>query len=144
VTSPPPLQTHPELQDEVVAWTTELLQQQSDQYNVVDPVIISNGKTEAQPAHCDIKDQSHLWREDPPLSGITALEDNTLLLVMRDLLEGYKNQLEMVALNAGDVLIFHALLVHAGGDYSRTNRRIHFTALSRNGMSRPINETYVV
>jgi hypothetical protein len=61
VTSPPPLQTHPELQDEVIAWTTELLQQQSDQYNVVDPVIISNGKTEAQPAHCDIKDQSHLW-----------------------------------------------------------------------------------
>ena len=36
------LQTHPQLQDEVIAWTTELLQQQFDQYNVVDPVIISN------------------------------------------------------------------------------------------------------
>jgi ectoine hydroxylase-related dioxygenase (phytanoyl-CoA dioxygenase family) len=78
------------------------------------------------------------------LSGITALEDNTLLLVMRDSLESYEGQLEAVALNAGDVLIFHALLVHAGGNYSRTNRRIHFTALSQNGMSRPINETYVV
>ena len=138
------LQTHPELQDEVIAWTTELLQQQFDHYNVVDPVIISNGNTAAQPAHCDIKDQSHLWREDPPLSGIIALEDNTLLLVMRNSLESYEGQLEAVALNAGDVLIFHALLVHAGGSYSRTNRRIHFTALSQNGMSRPINETYVV
>jgi ectoine hydroxylase-related dioxygenase (phytanoyl-CoA dioxygenase family) len=39
-------------------------------------------------------------------------------------LENY-NELEAIKLEAGDVLIFHALLIHAGCAYSKTNRRLH-------------------
>ena len=111
----------------------------------MDAVILANGKVGAQPAHCDIRDKSHLWCEDPPLSGLIALENGTKLLVMRDSLENYNGELEAIELEAGDVLIFHALLIHAGSAYSKTNRRLHFTALGQRSMrSRPINETYVV
>ena len=124
---------------------TQLLQQQLDEYTIVDAAILANGKVGAQPAHCDIRDQSHLWRDDPPLSGLISLENYTKLLVMRDSLENYNGELEAIELEAGDVLIFHALLIHAGCAYSKTNRRLHFTALGQRSMrSRPINETYVV
>ena len=79
------------------------------------------------------------------VSGLIALENDTKLLVMRDSLENYNGELEAIDLEAGDVLIFHALLIHAGSAYSKTNRRLHFTALGQRSMrSRPINETYVV
>jgi hypothetical protein len=133
------------LSADVVTTATQLLQQQLDEYTIVDPAILANGKVGAQPAHCDIRDQSHLWCEDPPLSGLIALEKDTKLLVMPASLENYNGELETIELEAGDVLIFHALLIHAGSAYSKTNRRLHFTALGhRSWRSRPINETYVV
>ena len=98
----------------------------------------------AQPAHCDIRNQSHLWENDPPLSGIVALENGTSLLILRDSLEDYGGKLEKVVLNAGDVLVFPGLLVHAGSGYMKLNKRIHFTALSKSSKSRPINETFIV
>ena len=52
------------LSADVVTTATQLLQQQLDEYTIVDPAILANGKVAAQPAHCDIRDQSHLWRED--------------------------------------------------------------------------------
>jgi hypothetical protein len=105
---------------------------------------ISNGKTEAQPVHCDIRDGSHLWRDDPPLSGIIALEDSTVLLVIPDSLESYECAFETVTLDAGNVLVIYALVVHAGAGYSKATRRMHFTALTPSCKSRPGNETYVV
>jgi hypothetical protein len=135
----------PALSADVVTTATQLLQQQLDKYTIVDPAILVNGKVGAQPAHCDIRDQSHLWCEDPPLSGLISHEKDTKLVVMPASLENYSGELETIELEAGDVLIFHALLIHAGSAYSKTNRRLHFTALGQRSLrSRPINETYVV
>jgi hypothetical protein len=138
------MSSEPEFQAEVVAWLVTFIRQVLDEYVITDACVLANGICGAQPAHCDIRDQSHLWENDPPLSGIVALENGTSLLIMRDSLEDYGGKLEKVVLNAGDVLVFHGLLVHAGSGYTKVNKRIHFTALTKSGKSRPINETFVV
>ena len=55
---------------DVVTTARQLLQKQLDEYTIVGPTILANGKVGVQLAHCDIRDQSHLWRDDPPLSGL--------------------------------------------------------------------------
>lgn len=104
----------PPLGVDVVTTATQLLQQQFEQYKVVDAATLANGTVGAQQAHFDVRDQSHLWCEHPPFSGLISLEKDTKLLAMRDGLENYNGELEAPDLEAGDVLIFHALLIHAG------------------------------
>lgn len=136
---------HDEFKSSVVNWVSELLEQELALYTIVDPCIIHNNRVDKQPAHRDIRNQSHLWREFAPLAGIIALQDNTSILVKRNSLEQTgSRELERVQLSAGDVFIMHGLLVHAGDAYTASNLRMHFVALSEGLKSKPIDETFVV
>jgi hypothetical protein len=129
----------------VTTWTTDLLVRELGAFNVIDPCILFKNSVKMQPAHRDLRDDSHHWRENVPVAGIIALQDNTTILVRRDALQCDKGRgLERVHLNAGDVLIMHGLCVHAGDEYTRRNTRLHFVGLSDRLRSRPINETFVV
>jgi hypothetical protein len=73
----------------------------------------------------------NLLKSDKPLGVLVALDDDTIFYTLDKKIE----------LKCGDILIFDGDLVHAGGDYTQDNYRIHLY-LDVNYKCRDINKTY--
>jgi hypothetical protein len=99
--------------------------------NVSDVVILHSKKDcKAQQYHTDFPDHAK-FMDDKPLSVLFALENNTKIYTKE----------KCIKIDRGDILIWDGDLVHAGGDYSEENVRIHMYLDTYNA-KRSSNTTY--
>ncbi|CAM9504811.1 unnamed protein product [Choristocarpus tenellus] len=73
-----------------------------------------------------------------PVSGIMALQSGTRFGVWKhshDMDEVFNDELHVVTLQPGDILLFHGSLVHCGMDYSARNVRVHWYTKGAGGRS---------
>ena len=73
----------------------------------------------------------NLLKHEKPLGVLVALDDDTIFYTLD----------KKIKLKRGDILIFDGDLVHAGGDYTQDNYRIH-VYLDVSYKCRDVNKTY--
>ena len=88
------------------------------------------------------------WKELYPVGALLAVEDDTTIETWNTPLSksnptvSRKDKVQL-SLKRGDLLIFHALKVHAGSYYPETNIRFHCYGVTNNGIA-PIDSVFFV
>ena len=100
-------------------------------YNINKPVTIKSlpGGVK-QPPHKDFDpNRVSEWGKGPGVAMIAAIDDGSFLYIrpnsITDMNEYRFEDLTRVEVCKGDILFFHGLATHGGGDYDRENIRIH-------------------
>ena len=112
-------------------------------------LLISEPGCQDQPAHSDWTEEalSSIANGDHyPMGCLLALEDNTAFNVWPGAScfdSDFSTAMLRIQLNAGDLLLFRADLIHGGASYTRRNIRLHAYLDVRNA-KRKKNETYFI